>query len=731
MGIDVFEDAFVFFLKTGRFEFFHSKLSIKQLRKLSDHIYPSDSAFYEIYLHDVELIPFHREELVDSKEIKTTALSGTLTEEELPASLRNHFEFNSDDKEIRILNYMEKGEFSLRGGCEYAAEAIENILLNLFEISQWKVIKLENIRILENQESKPLNFQFISDFFDNLWPYADKIKEFSLKKADLFNKSRLATFLKKASQLKVLSLEDAQLENKFQPYNVSNIFLNMLCEALVYHPSLKRLDLGDTALNEEDYEELFKLLNNNYRLDTIFLKYPPFGNLNQLHHQLTQEMKERVKHSSLVRFQENQLTYSNRYKIAELSLELDQFHPLKFKFDHTTKKLVITYPSDLALPTKLINDLPEGLSNYPEFLQNSFPIQLDLSQAIDNQTTLGAQLLEKAFQLRKPKSMELLLTAGADLLEQLPDKPSLIGTIFSDSNKGEKIYKELILNHVKKDLSVFVPFISRLSTRYGEIDAGLKKIKVHLDEFITTLLELDQLPFLLKLFKRIGVETKKENWEKDFRLVIQAAQAGTQKNPITHSSLSAFEAIIKVLYTEVESAKKQWFRGYQFNVKLLESLEQLLQSTREYQSALFNEWEQQEGGILIENTQLKEELKNSKETIEQMKAQHAQDKAKFESTRAQDRVDIQNEIRKEFESKQMQDRIDIQNKMRTEFELKRAQDKAEFETTRAQDRAEFEQSNAKMEERIEKIMNDLLRLQQQSTPLGHSIQSNTHLFKPR
>lgn len=116
MGIDVFEDAFDFFLKTGRFEFFHSKLSIKQLRKLSDHIYPSDSAVYEIYLHDVELIPFHREELMDSKEIKTTALSGTLTEEELPASLRNHFEFNSDDKEIRILNYMEKGEFSLKEG---------------------------------------------------------------------------------------------------------------------------------------------------------------------------------------------------------------------------------------------------------------------------------------------------------------------------------------------------------------------------------------------------------------------------------------------------------------------------------------------------------------------------------------------------------------------------------------------------------------------------------------
>ncbi len=109
------------------------------------------------------------------------------------------------------------------------------------------------------------------------------------------------------------------------------------------------------------------------------------------------------------------------------------------------------------------------------------------------------------------------------------------------------------------------------------------------------------------------------------------------------------------------------------------------------------------------------------------------------TTRAQDRTDIQNKMRVEFETTRVQDRIDIQNKMRAEFETTRAQDRAdiqnkmrvEFETTRAQDRTEFEQSNAKMEERIEKIMNDLLRLQQQSTPLGHSIQSNTHLFKPR
>ncbi|MGA7536341.1 MAG: hypothetical protein WBV88_03315, partial [Candidatus Rickettsiella isopodorum] len=88
---------------------------------------------------------------------------------------------------------------------------------------------------------------------------------------------------------------------------------------------------------------------------------------------------------------------------------------------------------------------------------------------------------------------------------------------------------------------------------------------------------------------------------------------------------------------------------------------------------------------------------------------------------------FKSEIITELKSKMEQNRIDIQNKMKAEFELKRAQDKAECETSRAQDRAEFKQSNAKMEERIEKIMNDLLRLQQPST-LDHSMPSNNPGF---
>lgn len=79
------------------------------------------------------------------------------------------------------------------------------------------------------------------------------------------------------------------------------------------------------------------------------------------------------------------------------------------------------------------------------------------------------------------------------------------------------------------------------------------------------------------------------------------------------------------------------------------------------------------------------------------------------------------ELSKEWEEdrKKSWDKIQTESEryreeIRAEFELQRARDRAEYEMKRAQDRAEYKQKNAKMEERIEKIM-DLLKLQQQGS----------------
>ncbi len=237
--IDSFNTAFNIFLNTGRFEISDSSLSLKQLQTLHSHLkkYPTPVGrtvpFYEIHLNNVEFVPFHIEELIEPKGSEDTVLSGDLSEQELPASLKGRPEFNSEDKTLRILNYLEGAEHFQKVDYEYAVAAIEKTLLNLFDVAKWAIIKLEGITISGKEESKALNFQFIFNLYETLSPYADQVKELSLKKVDLFNKDALIDLLKKASQLEILRVEDIQKEQNFlRSFNAPNVLLNRLCEAL-------------------------------------------------------------------------------------------------------------------------------------------------------------------------------------------------------------------------------------------------------------------------------------------------------------------------------------------------------------------------------------------------------------------------------------------------------------------------------------------------------------------
>lgn len=696
--IDLFNSAFNIFLNTGRFEISDSSLSLKQLQTIHSHLtkYPVPLGrtipFYEIHLNNVEFIPFHIEELIEPKGSEDTVLSGDLAEQELPASLKGRPEFNSEDKTLRILNYLERAEHFQKVDYEYAVAAIEKTLLNLFDVAKWEIIKLEGITISGKEKSKPLNFQFIFNLYETLSPYADQIKELSLKKVDLFNKDALVDLLKKASQLEILRVEDIQKEQNFLPsFNAPNVLLNRLCEALADHCALRQLDLGDTTLNEEDYLKLFELLKNNYSLDQILLKSAPvLEDLNRLHRKLIQQLEERSQKSSLERFQEKQLTTHNLYQLAELSLQLKS-HPLKLLLN-LNNKIVITRLSSEKLPENLINRLPKDLQKYPDYLQQSWPIELDMSQRLDNQT-LGAHLLEKAFQLKTPKNVELLLSAGADLLERLPGKPSLVERLFSNK---DNVCKKVILSHVKKDLKFFVPLIWHFYTSHKEISNKLGSIKQKLDDFLMKLLDLDQLPFLLKIFRSIGLDAKKENWEKDFRLIVQAAQAGTTDYPVSDTALTEFTQVIRCLHGEAERAKRQHFRDFKFNQALCTELDQLLGVTEVYKKQFKLE---------EEKNNLEKHVKSLQGTIEEMK----QDKRETDAKHAQDLIDLT----AKYEAKGEKDRTGMEAK----FGAKLAQYKAESD------------------ENMKKIM-DFLKSQPASTSSASDTQTqessnaSCRLFKP-
>ena len=509
-----------------------------------------------------------------------------------------------------------------------------------------------------------------------------------------------------------MRLEDIQKKQNFLPsFNAPNVLLSRLCEALADHCTLRQLDLGDATLNEEDYLKLFELLKNNYSLDQIFLKSAPvLEDLNRLHRKLIQQLEERSEKSSLERFQEKQLTDHNLYQLAELSLQLKS-PPLKLLLN-LNNKIVITRLSSEKLPENLINRLPKDLQKYPDYLQQSLPIELDMSQRLDNQT-LGAHLLEKAFQLKSPKNVELLLSAGADLLERLPGKPSLVERIFSNK---DNVCKKVILSHVKKDLKFFVPLIWHFYTSHNEISNKLGSIKQKLDDFLMKLLDLDQLPFLLKIFRGIGLDAKKENWEKDFRLIVQAAQAGTTDYPVSDTALTEFTQVICCLHGEVERAKRQHFRDFKFNQALCTELDQLLGFTEVYRKQFKLE---------EEKSKLEKQVQSLQGTIEVM----TQDKRETDVKHAQDLVDLTakyeakgEKAREEFESKRVQDKEEADAKLAQKL----ADQNAKFEKTRMQDKAD---TDAKINE-----LRDLFESRQQAstsdTQTQESSNASSRLFKP-
>lgn len=86
--MDTVEEAFKFFFKTGRFSLFYSELSITQLQRIKKYIQSFPMNSYEIYLHDVDLVSFHTEELVALQGAKSTSYQVVLLRRNYPHCLR-------------------------------------------------------------------------------------------------------------------------------------------------------------------------------------------------------------------------------------------------------------------------------------------------------------------------------------------------------------------------------------------------------------------------------------------------------------------------------------------------------------------------------------------------------------------------------------------------------------------------------------------------------------------
>lgn len=601
--MQLFKDALRQFKDSGCFKLQGVSIGFNELDALRRYV--SQDNFSHIHplqfqLTQVKLLPLYRSELTLQK---YSVLTGGVAREELPPILRESQPeplLQPDDPVFRLLSHM---SHSGKAQVESMKAEGQALLLRLFELVHWEVIRLEHVVIVEGGQEHTLDFNFIAKLYSTLLDYATRIKELSLKHVELYG-GLLIWLLPNARTLEILRLEDV---------NQTEHFVSALCGVLAKHPTLRELDFGESCLQAASYQRLFTLSYENYRIEKITLHTPDDQGLRTKH----QELIARLQKSGFERFKTEHITPENLYHIAEVALESGPSPFLKLVLNKA-EKLAIDYAQNPPTSEKLLQQLPDVFRRHPEYVKQCWPLQLDIHHCLGNQT-LGTKLFKKAFQLRNPQGMQLLLNAGVDLLKETEEgQPSLAEWIFSD--KELSMCEQVIVEHIKKDLSVFVPFISRLSS-YHKVDEGLRDIKRQLDHFLVTLLRQHQLPYLFKLIRGIGLEARKENWEKDLRLVVTAAREGTKRDPVDYGSLSDLQGFIKTLLGEVEKAKHQWFRACQFNQILAVLLKKLLESTEVYKEELYRNWERGQQQRISGKTDVIETLRQQLQTAEEEKSQ--------------------------------------------------------------------------------------------------------------
>jgi hypothetical protein len=662
-----FKDAFVQFQDNGCFKLQGVSIGFNELdllrRYLRQHNFHHPNTF-QFQLTQVRLLPSYHSELTLQE---NSTFTGGLTQEELPPSLQARPSeplLQPDDQTFRLLSCIDGGRIRVGN----IRETGQSLLLSLFELAHWEIIKLEHVVIVEGTQEHTFDFNFIARLYATLLPYATSIKALSLQHVELFNGIALAEFLEKASRLEILRVEDT---------NQSDHFVTGLGHGLVNHPTLRALDLGSSRLYEEAYQTLSALSYNNYHIEEIKLQTPDDPILQARHHELI----TRLQKPGFERFQDEHLTPENLYQIAVVALD-SKSSPFFKLILNQGEQLAIGYGTNPVMPEKFLELLPEVLRRHSDYVKRCWPLQLDVHQRLEDQT-VGASLFKKALQLENSQAMQLLLTAGVDLLKEMPN---IRKQLFR--NKILSTFDQMIIDHIiEKDLSAFVPFLSRLAS-YTGLDSGLKDIKLLLDQFLISLLKQNQLPYLLKLIKSIGFEAKKENWEKDFRCIVSAAKTGTQHDPVDYESLGGFEESVSLLLCEVEKDKQQWFRAYQFNKQLVIQLKELLRLTTLYKD-LYQKWKEKKQEEVPENSQALQQWQARAETAE---AQEKQSKEQIEQLKAEMKA-------REEQSKEQIEQLKTEMKEKEKVQEKQSKEQMEQLKTEMKEKAKVQEEKVQEQEK--------------------------------
>jgi hypothetical protein len=656
--------ALLDFERSGRFHYKNDQLSANGLVRLVESLGRVIFCPLECDLQHIQLIPW-----LETKNETQVPLRGIITDQEYsPVWCDQQTDFYlhqlSRQSSGKSQHFIEKSDFKSEQ-CE-----VEKQLLEVFYKSKaWKSIRLSHIVFAWESIERSLSDYFSHHFLKYVSENISHLEVLSLP-ALVLDPEKLITVIQTNKGLTDLSCE-------LRTNTRDDLFyIRVLLEEIAQHPSLQRLDWGETVLNPRGYQALSDLLDKNYRLESIQLGSPQETKVKEQH----QTLMQRLSLTPLERFKQEQLNQSKLIALAIEGMKEGENQPLVFILNQPTVLPTITWVDREVLYQRW----PEVYRANRNLIDTHRGIlKIDLSEKLVQapSKSVGYYLLEQAFALKNADGIDYLLAAGANLLERADGK-SLISQMFDKKYAANPEVSRMVV-HLQQSWSVLLPLIPRL-TQLFPIDKTLQETKALLDNYLDTLMKRIKFPFkFIQLLSGVlsRLEDRKKEWEQAFRYMVHMIELGAEKPQINSAVVHSMRVFADLLIHDAQRAK----RGLRNHSALNDGLEVLGGQLK----SQLEEWQK-----ILEREEIKEEL--SKEHAAE--ARRSEELQKESSNRIRR---LEEEKARAEEMGQLERERRIKNK--EEMDVARAKDKKEMEAAHAKDKEEMEAKAKKQEEEIKQL----------------------------
>lgn len=454
---------------------------------------------------------------------------------------------------------------------------------------RWNVIGFNNVSILQGEVYSPLSSYFILVFLARFAPLEDGSIELAITKALIitnaeFHQWAWMRFLTKRPTFWQLTLE--LLPNEDETDNI------MVLGQALHYAKIQAVNLGNTNISAEGYQNLYELLSKNYFIEKLQIKEPTdpeslviFKKIKEcLSEDRTGKQRfdvERFNQTEFLRlFSQAKNARQHETDESEISrLEKE----IKFILEEKKRKSITISKERFPLKCELIPEAHAVYYDHAEYILGRLPLfRLDLNQSVPNQTsTLGYCLLEEALRNNDHFMMNCLLDNGnANLFEQQGEEKPILIQIYENED-----FKHAILKHISYRKTL-VSMAEQILQNYPESEKimvdmanSLTNYPKRLEKIIYSHKLSDFERLLNQLKERYNLSRPSKERDQEFieiywrvgKSLIQFHNAGK----VTVQSISNAQSTQNEITAISKNADLGWLHGSKLHYKLTRRLDLL------------------------------------------------------------------------------------------------------------------------------------------------------------